>query len=127
MEQKSKDYRKYYKEYIQNMSLKLFRGTLYLYIIEARDLPNLDASWFSSEKDATDPCIIVETFTKGKSTSRLAKTKTIDDNLNPKWLEKFEIALAHDFDSIKLVGKDRDLIKAKIADEVSASADELAT
>ena len=106
---------------------RLFRGTLYLYIIEAKDLPNLDNSFFSSKKDVTDPYVTVETFTKGKSTSRLAKTKTIDNNLCPRWLEKFEIALAHDFDSIKLVGKDRDLIKAKIADEVSASADELAT
>jgi len=103
----------------------LLRGNLYLYIIEAKDLPNLDASLFSRKKDVSDPHVTVETYLGGKQSDRLAKTKTIDDDLNPRWLEKFEIELCHELDSIKFMIKDSDLVKSEKIGSVTVSAEDL--
>ena len=105
----------------------LIRGSLYIYIIEAKDLPNLDASFFKRKKDVTDAYVSVEAYVDGKQSDRLAKTKTIDDNLKPRWLEKFEIELCHELDCIKFMIMDSDKLKSDKIGSVSISAEDLKT
>ena len=110
-----------------NTTTSLLHGNLYIYIIEAKDLPNMDLSleFFRRKKDVTDPYVVAETFLHNKKTSLLAKTKTIDDDLNPKWLEKFEIGLCHELDCIKFMIMDKDLLQSEKVGDVTISAEAL--
>merc|ERR1719469_50423 len=104
----------------------LFHGDLYIYINEAKDLPNLDISLFRRSKDVTDPYVVVEPYYNGKKTTRVAKTRTIDNDLNPRWLEKFEVGMCHELDCIKFIVKDEDLVNVEIVGSVTIPAEELA-
>ncbi|CAL4148648.1 unnamed protein product, partial [Meganyctiphanes norvegica] len=66
----------------------LLHGVLYIEIIEGKDLPDVDTSWFSSDKDVSDPYVTVDTYVGEKSTHRIAKTSIIYNCLNPHWNEK---------------------------------------
>ena len=103
----------------------LLHGNLYIKIIEAKDLPNVDTSFFKRKKDVTDPYVSVETYVGDKETDRLAKTKTIDNDLNPKWLENFDIEICHELDYIKFMIKDSGSLKSVNVGSVSISAEDL--
>merc|ERR1711862_329275 len=60
------------------------------------------------------------------ATVRIAKTRVIDDDLNPKWLEKFEHVLCQGLDSIKFTIKDKSVFKkSKNVGTVTIPAEEL--
>jgi Ca2+-dependent lipid-binding protein len=67
----------------------LLYGTLQVAILSAENLPNTDTALFINKKNKSDPYVTLEA---GKN--RLAKTRVIEDNLNPQWNEYFRIDIA---------------------------------
>merc|ERR1740121_3170465 len=61
-----------------------FFGILFLQIVSASNLPNMDAGMFSSASDLTDAFVVLRLG--GQECDR---TRTIKDNLNPIWDEEF--------------------------------------
>ena len=62
-------------------------GTLKVHVIEARDLPDTDSSFFHIARgDWTDPYVVVYL-----DKTELCKTKYLENNLNPVWDEIFSV------------------------------------
>ena len=67
----------------------LLHGTLKVHVIEARDLPDTDSSFFHIARgDWTDPYVVVYL-----DKTELCKTKYLENNLNPVWDEIFSVNL----------------------------------
>jgi len=67
-------------------------GYLIIKVEEARHLPDME-NWYSKivdKKDVTDPFVDVKL-----DKVRIAKTKIIDNDMNPRWNETFNIAVCH--------------------------------
>ena len=87
-------------------------GRLEVVVVEARDLPNLDANVLNSG-DKSDPYCVVQV--SGASGSiRIGKTHTIDDCLNPKWYYKINADLQQDVSCLKFIVKDKDVISSEV-------------
>ena len=68
-------------------------GTLKVHVIEARDLPDTDSSFFHIARgDWTDPYVVVYL-----DKTELCKTKYLENNLNPVWDEIFSVESLIDF------------------------------
>ena len=102
-------------------------GVLYLEVIGASGLEDVDTSWFRSEKDVSDPYVTVDTCTDGKKTCRICKTSIIYNSLNPQWSEKFRIELCHETESLLFSVKDMDLVKIESMGYTSIRAEDLLT
>ncbi|XP_064116971.1 uncharacterized protein LOC135222709 isoform X2 [Macrobrachium nipponense] len=100
-------------------------GVLYLEIIEGRDLPDVDTSWFRSSKDVSDPYVTVDTCCGGRKTCRIAKTSIIYNSLNPQWGEKFRTEMCHETESLLFTVKDLDLVKMECMGFMSIRAEDL--
>lgn len=100
-------------------------GVLYLEVIEARDLPDVDTSWFRSSKDVSDPYVTVDTCCGGKKTCRIAKTSIIFNSLNPHWGEKFRLEMCHETESFLFSIKDLDLVQVECMGYMSIRAEDL--
>ena len=111
--------------YSKRGKMVFLHGVLYLEIIGASDLEDVDTSWFRSEKDVSDPYCTVDTCTGGKKTCRICKTSIIYNSLNPQWNEKFRIELCHEAESLLFSLKDMDLVKVESMGYTSISAEEL--
>ena len=62
-------------------------GTLKIHVIEARDLPDTDSSFFHIARgDWTDPYVVVYL-----DKTELCKTVYLENNLNPVWDEIFSV------------------------------------
>ena len=62
-------------------------GTLKIHVIEARDLPDTDSSFFHIARgDWTDPYVVVYL-----DKTELCKTVFLENNLNPVWDEIFSV------------------------------------
>eukprot|EP00590_Aulacoseira_subarctica_P012367 CAMPEP_0172422072 /NCGR_PEP_ID=MMETSP1064-20121228/8264_1 /TAXON_ID=202472 /ORGANISM="Aulacoseira subarctica , Strain CCAP 1002/5" /LENGTH=906 /DNA_ID=CAMNT_0013162769 /DNA_START=125 /DNA_END=2845 /DNA_ORIENTATION=- len=81
----------------------LLHGILHINIIQATNIPDLD--WGLSKENKTDPFVEIST-----DTQRLAKTRTIHDNLNPEWNETFYVQVAHYTKSLTFTVKDSDML-----------------
>ncbi|CAL4112836.1 unnamed protein product, partial [Meganyctiphanes norvegica] len=103
------------------------KGTLDIQIIEGKDLPNLDNSWFTSKKNVSDPYVTVDLTVGGTSTRRLAKTSVINDSLNPQWNTKFRSEVCNEAESILFHVKDKDLLTADSMGSLSIQAEDLLT
>merc|ERR1712157_581922 len=79
-----------------------------------------------SNTNVTDPYVEVETHVEEKTTGHIATTRTVKDNLNPVWDEKFEIALCHEIDSIVFKVKDKDIVTDDNIGTVTIPAEEIA-
>ncbi|XP_071551933.1 uncharacterized protein [Panulirus ornatus] len=112
-------------ERAQRGKMVFLHGVLYLEVIEARDLPDVDTSWFRSSKDVSDPYVTIDTCCGGKKTCRIAKTSIIYNSLHPHWGEKFRIEMCHETESLLFTVKDLDLIKIECMGYMSLRADEL--
>jgi len=80
-------------------------GWLVISVRAARKLPDME-SWLAkiaSSKDVTDPFVDVHL---GKT--RIAKTKIIDNDLNPVWDEEFKIAVCHKSNYLIFDVRDKD-------------------
>ena len=67
-------------------------GSLDVTIVEAKNLPNMDAGLLHSSSDMTDAYVVVACPGISKSTEQ--KTKVILDSLNPTWNETFKFVLS---------------------------------
>lgn len=80
-------------------------------MLEAFELTNLDSNLLRPE-DKSDPYCVVEIQTGAGSTTKVGKTHTIDDCLNPKWYYKFATDVNQDVCGLKFTVKDRDVISS---------------
>ncbi|CAL4067307.1 unnamed protein product [Meganyctiphanes norvegica] len=86
-------------------------GRMEVLVLEANELTNLDNNPLRPE-DKSDPYVLVEIQTGAGSTSRVGKTHTIDDCLNPKWYYKIATDVNQDVHGLKFTVKDRDIISS---------------
>ena len=101
----------------------IFHGKLKVHVIEARNLPNTDTAFFNIfSKDVTDPFVVCEV-----GPNCILKTKYINNNLNPKWDEKFDIDLCHHASELIFKVKDKDHIGGDLVGQLSITAEELAS
>ncbi|CAL4138873.1 unnamed protein product [Meganyctiphanes norvegica] len=109
----------------QRGKMVFLHGVLYLEIIDGKDLPDVDTSWFRSEKDVSDPYVTVDTCAGGKRTCRIAKTSIIYNSLNPHWNEKFRLEMCHETESLLFSLKDMDFVKIECMGYMSIRAEDL--
>ena len=101
----------------------IFHGKLKVHVIEARNLPNHDRAFFNIfGKDVTDPFVVCEV-----GPTCILKTKYINNDLDPKWDEKFDIDLCHHASVLIFKVKDKDHIGADLVGQLSITAEELAS
>ena len=92
-------------------------------MIEATNLPDTDTAFFNiSGKDFTDPFAVLEV-----GTTRILKTKYINNNLNPKWDELFNVDVCHHASAFTFKIKDKEHIGDAEVGQVSIAAEELAS
>eukprot|EP00088_Acartia_fossae_P036456 TRINITY_DN3767_c0_g1_i10.p1 TRINITY_DN3767_c0_g1~~TRINITY_DN3767_c0_g1_i10.p1 ORF type:complete len:833 (-),score=154.58 TRINITY_DN3767_c0_g1_i10:667-3165(-) len=80
-------------------------GYLLIRVEEARNIPDME-NWYSkivNSKDVTDPFVDVKL-----DRTRIAKTRIIDNDLNPKWDETFNIAVCHKSNTLIFDVRDKD-------------------
>ena len=81
-------------------------GYMYLLInFKSRNIPDME-NWYSkivNSKDVSDPFVDVKL---GKC--RIAKTRVIDNSLNPQWRESFKVEVCHKADSLIFDVRDKD-------------------
>merc|ERR1711936_1401011 len=71
--------------------VNFLHGTLKIHVIEARDLPDTDSSFFHiSRGDWTDPYVQISL-----DNTELCKTAYLKNNLDPVWDEKFSVDVCH--------------------------------
>ena len=100
-----------------------FHGKLNVHVIEARNLPDRDRAFFNIfGKDVTDPFVVCEV-----GPTCILKTKYINNDLDPKWDEKFDIDLCHHASVLIFKVQDKDHIGADLVGQLSITAEELAS
>ena len=109
----------------------LLHGILLIKIIEAFDLPNLDGTRGLRTVEKHAPSVVKKTFSDPYVSVKaghhmLAKTKIIDDNLNPVWKETFYCPVAHYTESLVFVVKDSDVGFDELIGTHTLPVDELA-
>jgi len=105
----------------QEHEINFLHGFLRIDIIEARDLPDTDSTFFNiSRGDWTDPFVTV-----WLDQTELAKTAFLQNNLNPVWEESFNIPVCHHANTIKFSVMDREHIGAETVGHVLLSTDEV--
>lgn len=129
----------------------LLHGTLEVHIVEARNLPNMDmvsekfrqlfscvtvckAAVATDDKEAhhdhhhkhkpkvitSDPYAAVNL-----AGARVARTRVLSNNTDPKWDEIFSIPVAHYVDHVQITVKDNDMLGAQLIGEVLVPVDKL--
>ncbi|XP_063847510.1 uncharacterized protein LOC135092756 [Scylla paramamosain] len=88
-------------------------GRLEVVVVEAADLPNLDHNLLRPE-DKSDPYCVVEVQGGGGGLSKIGKTFTIDDCLNPRWFFRLVADVSQDVAGLRFTVKDRDLLSSDI-------------
>uniref|UniRef100_A0A6A7G2J4 phospholipase D n=3 Tax=Hirondellea gigas TaxID=1518452 RepID=A0A6A7G2J4_9CRUS len=106
-------------------NMVFIHGVLYLEILEGRDLPDVDTSWFRQSKDVSDPYVTVDTCKGGKRSCRITKTSIIYNSLNPQWNEKFRVEMCHEVESFLFSVKDLDLLKVECMGYMNIRAEDL--
>ena len=92
-------------------------------MIEAQNLPDTDTAFFNiSSKDYTDPFVTCDF-----GAARLLKTKYINNCLNPRWDEKFDLYVCHQASTFDIKVRDKDHIGDVLVGSASISAEDLAT
>jgi len=111
------------------MEKLFFHGEILIDVVEAKDLPNVEVTWYRVRKakrnNVSDPYVAFDMIADGESTCRIAKTRVIMDNLNPKWRENFRMPVCHEFDSIFIEIKDKNLMEDKKMCSLAINALEL--
>ena len=92
----------------EDSSSPLLHGVLRVHVIEAKDLPDTDNSFFNiSRGDLTDPYLELEL-----GHTSLLKTSVIKNCLDPHWNEKFSVPVCHNAKFLVIKVKDREHIGA---------------
>ena len=90
-------------------------------MIEAQNLPDTDTAFFNiSNKDYTDPFATLEV-----GTARLLKTKYVNNDLSPRWDEKFNLNVCHRASVFEFKVRDKDHIGAALVGTASINAEDL--
>lgn len=87
-------------------------GKLEVVVIEGRNLPNLDKS--RNKKDLSDPYVDVKLIGTKKKETKIGKTHTIDNCLDPKWNHTISVAVDEDVEEIYFSVKDKDTFKSEL-------------
>ena len=100
--------------------MSFLHGILYVTINEAKDLPDCDRAFFNIGKDYSDPYVTMDL-----GQARPIKTSIIEDNLNPKWFQKFRREVCHTADELVFKVKDKDCVGVGHLGEVKISIEEV--
>ena len=101
--------------------MPFFHGRLKVHVIEAQDLPDTDTAFFNIDgKDVTDPYV-----TGDLGTARLFKTRYINNDLNPRWDEQFDLYVCHHANNFSIRVKDKEHIGATFIAGASIPAEDL--
>lgn len=128
----------------------LLHGTLEVWIIEARNLPNMDMfsekfrQCFSYLTVCRTPCVKAKTKVEDKghghrpkgitsdpyaavnlAGARVARTRVISNDTNPRWDEHFSIPVAHYVKEVQITVKDNDMLGAQLIGDVNIPAERL--
>ncbi len=88
--------------------MQFLHGKIRAHIIAAEGLPDWDTAFFNiSGKDTTDPYVCGEL-----GHARLFKTKYVENELNPKWDEVFDVYVCHYATTLRIHVKDKEHIGA---------------
>lgn len=110
------------------LKVMLLHGILDIYIQEAKHLPNMDAisSMFNSKcggrskKNTSDPYVAVKI-----SKATIARTFVIPDSENPKWMQQFNVLVAHYASELFFLIKDSDVVGSEIIGVVGIPVDQI--
>jgi len=69
-------------------------GMLFVKVVKASKLPNLDAGFFKSSQDMTDACVVLRLCGQGRE--ECPQTAVVKDDLNPTWDEEFILPVLPD-------------------------------
>ena len=98
-------------------------GTLKIHVIEARDLPDTDSSFFNiSRGDWTDPYVQISL-----DNTELCKTAYLKNNLDPVWDEIFSVDVCHYATCLNVKVMDREHIGAELVGTILIPTDEIVT
>ena len=98
-------------------------GTLKIHVIEARDLPDTDSSFFHiSRGDWTDPYVQISL-----DSTELCKTAYLKNNLDPVWDEIFSVDVCHHASCLQVKVMDREHVGAELVGTILISTDEIVT
>lgn len=96
-------------------------GTLKIHVVGARDLPDMDSTFFNiSRGDWTDPYVVIFL-----DQTELCKTAYLENDLDPVWDEIFSIPVCHHANSIKVKVMDREHIGAELVGTILISTDDI--
>jgi len=96
-------------------------GQLKIHVIKAYDLPDTDTAFFNIDgKDVTDPYVNVFL-----GEARLAKTRYINNDLNPHWDEWFHVDVCHESSTITFDVKDKDHVGGAYLGSVTIQTEDL--
>jgi len=101
---------------------KMFlHGLMKIHVISASDLPDCDTAFFNIDgKDVTDPYVNVFL-----GEARLAKTRYMNNDLNPCWDEKFTVDVCHRSASMTFDVKDKDHVGGAFVGSVMIQTEDL--
>lgn len=101
------------------MALSWPNGFLQVHIDQAENLPDTDTSFFNMfGKDVTDPFVTLK-----MGDVELFRTKTIKDDLNPKWDEKQVINVYQELENITVNVRDKESIGSVHVASVSVASE----
>ena len=97
------------------------QGRLTVVVVEARNLPNLDKSKRHPD-NLSDPYVTVRLIDQKKKETKIGKTPTIDDCLNPKWFHSFSYDINQEILELRFDVKDEDKYKNDLIGSCSVPA-----
>ena len=103
--------------------MTFFHGRLKVHVIEGEGLPDTDTAFFNVDADDYTDAYV----TGDLGTARLFKTKYIENDLNPRWDEQFNLYVCHHATSFNLRVKDKEHVGATFVAGVSIRAADLVT
>jgi len=103
--------------------INFLHGTLKIHVIEARDLPDTDSTFFNiSRGDWTDPYVVIFL-----DKTEICKTAYLQNNLDPVWDEIFSVDVCHHASSLRVKVMDREHIGAETVGTIFISTDDIVT
>ena len=89
---------------------KFLHGKLKVSIKKADNLPNLDSTLLN-RRNKSDPFVVVALQNEFGELFEIARTATIDNNLNPEWNEDYIVDVCHEVTKILFIVYDEDILK----------------
>lgn len=101
--------------------MSLFHGYMYIDLIEAENLPDMDTAFFNVDgKDTSDPYAQVVL-----GNCVICKSAYINNDTSPKWQESYRIPVCHPAEEIRVMVLDKDHVGGGKIGEVVLSQEEI--